>query len=1089
MSFSKVNKYKSKLTNRSNDTDDEDKNTFDSNEEVNPIESDVLYKLQSTENNELRKMKNFLSDPKMIMPKSDPNTNIIDRQEGKCYNIPDKKIPEFFKLLNACRLANIRTMFLEKQQDYSGIMLDFDIYQDCEKSQLTNKIIGLLCNQIMKILVKLINISNVSVIHIGITRRPVVTYNESKECYKDGFHLLIPSIKIQRSVKKLLIKKIIESDLLEKYMQNVIPAKIKGVECSRNDFLDQNSSHVPTFFIGSSTKKGSNPYKLTDIYEVNIQDDDINCSPELELLNNNQINICYEFSINYEHKSGLIKKQNYEILDKYINEVFELSKTPKNVEESNNIYGMIAMNSINDAQLIEIEELLDTLSVERSNDYQSWLNVMFALANASPSYKMLAENFSRKSKKFDICSFEQTWNSILKGPRKDSKAITLGSIHYWAKIDNPERYEQLRKKTVYNIMYSMANENYKEGILSHADLAEVVSKLLRYKYVTDIPKDERKRVWYEFIIDGDKHVEGELYKWRKCSKESPVSLTNYISDKLPKLCALVLQNLKKNYENSSEYSKFYQKTLNNFKQTMRSLGNLLTIKNIILMAEAKFDQCGFDDALDKNPVIRGVANGILKLSCNGSSPELIQGYHSYPVSKFTDVPYIPFNPYDPQTKKILITLRSMFPNKESDSFEFTMMFLASTLDGNPKESMFMIMVGQGSNGKSFLVELHKSAIGSNYGVKMPLNFLTTKSTSADNATPTIMQLKDATFAYYSESDKNEVLNASRMKEITGQETLAGRKLHQDMINFKPKAHHLVTSNNDFDINSHDHGTWRRLIYNPLKIRFVDTSSEVIDYNNPFHREADLSISDNWTSDSEVRGRYLGFMVWMHYWLYRKYQGKVKKVPHHHIKYETEKYKSRQDLVTRFMSQQLVKTADNKEQVLLSDEISKYVNWHIKIQGVTINPKGLNEVFLNSMIGKHILNTKRGYVLVGHRFLDVNETKNDDEEYYNKEVFELEITEENLNIISESPEEYYQRVCVEYDKYKYLFDTNAKYNVDTELNIELPEEPPKLTHNGRFLPAGVILKPLEEAHIKSNTNLEYQSLNGFLPINEDSDFDE
>jgi hypothetical protein len=411
--------------------------------------------------------------------------------------------------------------------------------------------------------------------------------------------------------------------------------------------------------------------------------------------------------------------------------------------------------------------------------------------------------------------------------------------------------------------------------------------------------------------------------------------------------------------------------------------------------------------------------------------------------------------------------------------------------------MIMIMVGKGSNGKSFLVELHKSAIGDTYGVKMPLQYLTTKSTSADNATPATMMLKDATFAYYSESDKHEVLNAARMKEITGQETLAGRKLHQDMVNFKPKCHHLVTSNHDFDIHSHDHGTWRRVIYNPLKIRFVDTANEKFDINDPLQREADVTISDVWTADPEVRGRYLGFLVWMHYWLYKKYGGKVKRVHHPHIDFSTEKYKMRQDTITAFLAQRLVKTTTEDAQTPLIDEIQKYITWYTKTQGGLLPAKGMTEMFQNSSLGAFIKQTKRGAVLVGHRFLDSNENPAEGEEYAKKDVYELEMEDGKIDVISETPDEYYARVCAEYDKHKHFFNGDAVYEADTSISKFLDSPVAKMAtpptpvtrgdnveYNGRILPSGVVLRALDEPIMNYLTDNFCTELAGYLPDSPD-----
>lgn len=43
------------------------------------------------------------------------------------FNILAEDIPPFFSLLERCRKDGIRMHYCEKQQDYSGIMIDFDI--------------------------------------------------------------------------------------------------------------------------------------------------------------------------------------------------------------------------------------------------------------------------------------------------------------------------------------------------------------------------------------------------------------------------------------------------------------------------------------------------------------------------------------------------------------------------------------------------------------------------------------------------------------------------------------------------------------------------------------------------------------------------------------------------------------------------------------------------------------------------------------------------------------------------------------------------------------------------------------------------
>jgi len=1086
--------------------------------EIDPIDADVNYKIQSVQCSELRNLNSFFADPKLINQPNDPTTNIINRQLGKCYNIPDKKIPSMFKLLEVCRRTKQRLMFNEKQQDPSGIMLDFDIYQDEETDQITTEILYTLCQKILELITKILNFSDTKkeTFYIGITRRPRITFSDDKDCYKDGFHLIIPSIKVSRGVKKLLISKLVEGELLDQIMADITPAtniKIKNETYQHKHFLDTMSASVPTFFIGSSTKKGHAPYTLTHIYEatVNFETKSIMLVDNDKLMKSKSFNVCHEFSLNYECPGGVIKKIAYEPLEKYLLETQEMNKVSHKEEEANRNFGELSTNSIHDQQISELKDLLDILPAKYYTEYKYWRNVLCALANTSASYKDLAEYFSRKWPKFNYVDFEKMWLQVTKGPAKNRNALTLGSLHYWAKQEVPDRYDQMRKTTTNSILNNMVYEGYKEGLLSHADIADLLYRLLKFKFVTDTPKNGKKRIWYEFILDGDDHIDGELYKWREWRDDQPVSLHLYISQTLPKLFDKTFVKVKKNFDDSADnLSKYYKKVLENLKATMRKLGDRMFTKNVIDVASVRFSQCGFSELLDKDPLIRGVQNGILKLGWAGKAPQLIQGHHSYKISKYTDVPYVAFNPYDPMTKKIIKTIRGMFPDNESDTHEFTMYFLASTLDGNPKESMIMLMVGPGSNGKSFLVELHKSAIGETYGVKMQTSFLTAKSTSADAATPAIMQLKDATFAYYSETNKHEVLNAARMKEITGQETLAGRRLNENMVNFKPKCHHLVLSNNDFDIQSHDHGTWRRVIYNPLKIRFVDTAVEKLDENNPYQREADTSITDVWTADPEVRGRYLGYMVWMHYWLYsplKRYHGKVMKVPHPHIQFETEKYKLRQDVTSEFLQQRLVKTAEADAQTPMADEIQKYISWFAKTQGGILAAKGLAEQFQNNgYTGKFIKHTKRGLFMEGHRFLDHQEALGEGEEMAIKDVVDLEMAPGNAGIVPETPDQYYERVCAEYDKYKDLFTSEAKFDVDTSVSMiigddDTPETPASsdladasrsVEINGRILPSGIVLRSLAEPTVNFLTD-EFitgvvSDIHGYLPDDDDSDVD-
>jgi hypothetical protein len=307
--------------------------------EIDPLDADVNYGIQLVQSADLRNLNDFFSDAKMINPSNDPTTNIINRQALKCYNVPEKKIPKMFKLLEICRRNRQRLMFTEKQQESSGIMLDFDIYQDTEEDQITDEILYVLCQKIIELITKIINFKDAKkeVLYVGITRRPKITWNEEKQCYKDGFHLILPSMKVSKGVKKLLIQKLIESEIIDQVMEDVQPAniKIRGDQYQHKHFLDTMSAVVPTFFVGSSTKKGHAPYVLTHIYEVTVIFDTktIMLVKNDSLLKSKSFNVCHEFSLNYECPNGVIKKVHYEPIDKFAGDIADLGKQSKQEEE------------------------------------------------------------------------------------------------------------------------------------------------------------------------------------------------------------------------------------------------------------------------------------------------------------------------------------------------------------------------------------------------------------------------------------------------------------------------------------------------------------------------------------------------------------------------------------------------------------------------------------------------------------------------------------------------------------------------------------------------------------------------------------
>jgi phage/plasmid-associated DNA primase len=1013
----------------------------DSDEEMEHsvnIRDEVSFRLQENIHTVIRAFREFLSTPEFINNTGDASTNIVDLYAKKCYCIPERKIPKLFKFIEVQRRKQLKYMIYEKQGQYSGIMLDFDMkLKHGGESPIIPKIhYHRLCIGVFRAILKYIHFNEEEIgtqknFHVAFTKKPKILFNNEGGFYKDGIHMIIPGIQITRELKKLIIDEIEDSKLMEKIFKDLIPHESQ----THTEFMDKNSAHVGVFFIGASSKVNSPPYLLSSVYEVQVtaggdKDDILPIPiPDFASLENNN-NICYEFSLNWcknSEKGGVVKKKRYEIRTKYSALLSQYSsKKNENYddfeEEHDSHYNELSILSMHDPDSTYIKSILDILHPKRSEDYGMWFDVLCALAHTSTSYKALGEYFSRKSpENFDLVKFEQIWESILS---KKGNSLSIGSLHYWAKLDNADRYEEVRHRSIFNLLYKKIYDPTIEGCLEHYDMSEILHNVLKDKYVFD-KYDAEGGSWYEFILEKEPMRVGELYKWRKYNGKVPNSLLRYMSTVLPMLFRKILDRIKTSLDEASEnLAKYHFQIYKNFQKTCRSLKNCGFKRSVGMECEQLFERIGFTELLDADPNLKGVANGIMQL---GKTCKLITGFHGYYISKYTNVRYKLFDPRDPITTRVLIALRNLFPDNEPDTFDYIMHYLASTLDGHKKESIMLLLVGKGSNGKSFLVELHKGAIGNIYGVKMPLSFLTSRGKDAESATPALMQLKDAHFAYYSESNKFEILNMAKIKEFTGQETLGGRKLHQDYVNFKPKCHHLVSSNNDFEIMGTDHGTWRRIDYVTMKIKFCNLSTDSYDKKNQYERVADPSLGSNWTEDEEVLASYLGILAYYYESLHTNYGGKVRNVPHPHIIKETEQFRNRQDRINNFLNSTLVKCPESDYEMPLTVVSDRYIKWHEGIYkgGNKDYHRGVIDQLENSKIQKYIRKNRRGCFLQGYRVLDIGEEKNEDEEFY-IDLFEKE-TRNKIKETVESAKEYHERLVREYEMNKPITEKNIDKN--------------------------------------------------------------
>jgi P4 family phage/plasmid primase-like protien len=183
-------------------------------------------------------------------------------------------------------------------------------------------------------------------------------------------------------------------------------------------------------------------------------------------------------------KSKCIENELYKKIDAECSEKVQKKCKNNNLDDT----------SDNDFSDDEIEILINMLSSERYDDYDSWLNVGICLRNISKDYLLLWKKWSKLSEKYDKNVCNDKWKSFNKNTDKN---LTIGSLRYWCNEDNPDQYKEfMKKRRTMNII-----NNKFIGIDLKFGETKIVTKDMSY-----IDLHNKK-----CIIFGDEHIQPSMY--------------------------------------------------------------------------------------------------------------------------------------------------------------------------------------------------------------------------------------------------------------------------------------------------------------------------------------------------------------------------------------------------------------------------------------------------------------------------------------------------------------------------------------------------------------------------------------------------
>lgn len=827
---------------------------------------------------------------------------------------------------------------LELPKDYGPIIVDIDIedlkenWKDNDRLY-DNKLIKKIIKKYLGVMEKYLSIShdienNTLKCFVFEKKKPT----EKDLLLKDGFHLIFPDVCVHSKMRHLIRKEVVEACEKEKIFEEYSNKPDKIIDeavVSRNGW-----------FMYGSKKPGGQLYSLTKVYNGKAKvtydhttktmfdpesgtkiDGHYKNKTLIKFLSIQNDNFCkdYETPLNLSEKEIEYELQSKNLANNVSNEIFKYEIPSSKEDEINRTIKLI--NMLND---------------DRAESYHNWLHVGLALHSIDDSLLPTWIDFSKRSNKFKEGECERVWKTM-KNPTSGN-ILTVRSVAYWAKNDNPKLYEELAKSEFKNLTRKISDAN-----------TYYIAKSVYAKYSDRfVCSSIKTNSWWEF----------KRHRWTRV--EEGYSLKNLLSDEFANEYNKEIADISLK---ATEVSGIEKKELEERRFRIDKIVEKLRnngFKNA-LMDECKslFYDPRFEEKLDSNINLIGFENGIYDLE----QGVFREGRPDDYITLSTKNDYYKWSEKNPYHHRIMEFFNQVLPNKSVRDYFLNV--LCTCLSGQTKEEKLYVMTGCGSNGKSLTMDLMYQSLGEYY-MSCDISMITRKRGQSNQAAPEKVRMKGRRCGVYQEADDGEKLNVGIMKELTGGDKILIRDLFKgstEMIEFKPQMKYFLTCNQLPEVPSNDDGTWRR-------IRVIEFGSKFCDNPNP--TKPNEFLIDN-TLKHKIELWAPAFLSYLIHIYNTEYKNKTYLTEPSEVMVSTKQYKMENDHFTEYADNRIDNTGNKDDKLSMKMLWEDFKIWFADFYGGTKPPKPIDfNKFIIKNYGEMIKNR-----FVGIRFKD-DDSDSDDE---------------------------------------------------------------------------------------------------------------
>ena len=733
---------------------------------------------------------------------------------GGSYHISAEDEAEFYNMVYMKVVCgNFIEHLTEKQYETGIIYGDFDFHYsyECKQRMHNEEWLDELLIIYTRILKDVMHVTETP-FNIYVMQKDNVNPVASKQITKDGIHIIITII-CDRNVQMRLRELVMQDQECIALMKRL--PLINSLDAVFDKGLTEGTTNVQVY---GCRKPLHDAYKLTHHYEVE-----------------------------YDPTDGEPKMTPYHIvMDKQL--FWELSVRNKTnrtefaskcgvglrVREPVNLQTHINVNL--EGCTTEIDKLLAIIGSKRcgAGDHKLWVDVAQAIKNETKDAGLVpfvtwTHKYGTINKKAEAI---EKYNQVKYTPKSfGTKRLGIGSLHFWARLDNPTAYNQVFASEKLNSIEPVVNK-IEPAIMNTFAIIENAIKVRNDYAIADafntiykglnVCVDRQRKEYYGF---------NHLTKlWVFDAGGAPIR--NALSTKFRDLFdnyldAKETEGMK--LEPTSDELEINKKERKEIKAIIRELGTTSHKNNILSEISDICIDVTFPSLLNRAEYLIPTNDGkVINMKTLEPSERTIEHKFSF----VCNAKMIPFDASDKNFIKVREYFDALFSGNQ-ETVTCVLNIIKSVFIGKPLRYIYFC-IGEGKNGKSLLFKILNKIFGKFMDIISDAVIIEQKGNKSALNTE-IEKLDKCRVAYVTELKETDKLNEKVIKQITGGDAINLRTLHTKDQTINPTCNAFILTNEFPGFNGEAKAVLDRMIIIPFKNTFA--------VNDDFEREM-LAISDH-----------------------------------------------------------------------------------------------------------------------------------------------------------------------------------------------------------------------------------------------------